>query len=70
MGLNIISSQNLDYYRHISSCMNTETQIAIDKLKDLIQKDGVFYALLFSLYEDSHIKICKRPISRLDIDLI
>lgn len=39
--------------------MNTETQIAIDKLKDLIQKDGVFYALLFSLYEDSHIKIAE-----------
>ena len=27
--------------------MNKETQIALNKLKDLIQKDGVFYALLF-----------------------
>ena len=41
--------------------MNKETQIALNKLKDLIQKDGVFYALLFSLFEDSHISI-----SRLD----
>ena len=39
--------------------MNADTQIAIEKLKDLIQKDGVFYALLFSLFEDSHISISK-----------
>lgn len=37
--------------------MNKDTQLALDKLKDLIQKDGVFYALLFSLFEDSHISI-------------
>ena len=30
--------------------MNKDTQLALDKLKDLIQKDGVFYALLFSLF--------------------
>lgn len=39
--------------------MNKDTQLALDKLKDLIQKDGVFYALLFSLFEDSHISISK-----------
>lgn len=39
--------------------MNADTQIAIEKLKKLIQKDGVFYALLFSLFEDSHISISK-----------
>ena len=37
--------------------MNKDIQLALDKLKDLIQKDGVFYALLFSLFEDSHISI-------------
>ena len=41
--------------------MNKETQKALYKMKDLIQKDGVFYALLFSLFEDSHITM-----SRLD----
>ena len=39
--------------------MNADTQIAIEKLKDLIQKEGVFYALLFSLFEDSHILVSK-----------
>ena len=37
--------------------MNKDTQLALEKLKDLIKKDGVFYALLFSLFEDSHISI-------------
>lgn len=39
--------------------MNADTLIAIEKLKDLIQKEGVFYALLFSLFEDSHILVSK-----------
>ena len=37
--------------------MNIDTQNAIDKLKNILNRDGAFFALLFSLFEDSYFKI-------------
>lgn len=37
--------------------MNKETQKAIGKLKIILNREGAFYALLFSLFEDSHFSL-------------